>query len=198
MTKKPAKAAKPEKPILHLKSQAAFRKWLEKNHGDEVGVWLKLAKKNGKVPAPNYDEALEEALCFGWIDGQVKRFDDDVYLQSFTPRRKRSPWSARNVKLVAGLIESGQMEVPGFEAIQQAKDDGRWDKAYDGAASYEQHPDFLEALEADAEAKAAYGQLSSVNRFAIYFQIHAAKRADTRQRRIEKFVAMLARGETPH
>lgn len=183
--------------MVHLESQDEFRKWLAGNCEDEVGIWLKLAKKGGDVQAPNYDEALEVALCFGWIDGQVRRFDDHVYLQSFTPRRKRSPWSKRNVGLVTELIESGRMQPRGFAEVERAKEDGRWDRAYEGAAGYEPHPDFIEALERNPAALETYEGLNSVGRYSIYFRIHDAKRADTRERRIRKFVDMLAEGKSP-
>ena len=112
---------KPEKPVVHFESREEFSGWLAENFEDEVGIWLKLAKKSGQVPAPNYDEAVEVALCFGWIDGQVRRFDEHVYLQSFTPRRKRSPWSKRNVGLASELIESGRMEPRGFAEVERAR-----------------------------------------------------------------------------
>ena len=189
--------AKPEKPVVHFESRDEFRRWLADHFDDEVGIWLKLAKKSGEVPAPNYDEALEVALCFGWIDGQVRRFDEHVYLQSFTPRRKRSPWSKRNVGLASELIENGRMEPRGFAEVERAKQDGRWDRAYEGAAGYEPHPDFMAELRKNPVALENYERLNSVGRYAIYFRIHDAKRADTRRRRIRKYVDLLADGESP-
>jgi uncharacterized protein YdeI (YjbR/CyaY-like superfamily) len=178
---------------------AAWRKWLGKHHGDEIGVELVLAKKGTVEPtALTYDQALEEALCHGWIDGQVRRRDDRTYRQRFTPRRARSQWSKRNVGIVERLLAAGRMHPAGLAAVERAKADGRWEAAYPGQKSIEAPADLALALAAEPRAKANFELLSSQNRYAVLYRIHSAKRSDTRAQRVERFVAMLARGETVH
>lgn len=186
-------------PPLLLSNADAWRAWLGEHHDKSDGVWLCLAKKGTSSPTClSYDEALEEALCHGWIDGQVRRLDEATYRQRFTPRRPRSAWSKRNVEIVERLTREGRMRAPGEIAVARAKADGRFEKAYAGQARMEVPPDLAEALRAEPAAQAMFDTLSSQNRYAILFRIHGAKRADTRARRIERFVAMLARGETVH
>jgi uncharacterized protein YdeI (YjbR/CyaY-like superfamily) len=160
---------------------------------------LVLAKKGTVEPTSlSYDQALDEALCHGWIDGQVRRLDEHTYRQRFTPRRARSPWSRRNVQMVDRLFAEGRMKPAGIAAVERAKTDGRWDAAYAGQASMEVPPDLEEALAAEPRAMAMFEVLTSQNRYAVLYRIESAKRADTRARRIDQFVAMLARGETVH
>jgi uncharacterized protein YdeI (YjbR/CyaY-like superfamily) len=188
-----------ELPELLVAHASAWRMWLTEHHGDDAGVWLVLAKKD--VPAPTeltYDQALDEALCHGWIDGQVRRRDDTSYRQRFTPRRARSSWSARNVGIVERLRAEGRMHVAGLAAVEQAKADGRWQSAYPGQRDSEVPGDLAAALAASPRAQAMFDILTSQNRYAVLYRIHQAKRSDTRGRRIEHFVAMLARGETVH
>ena len=186
-----------ELPELTVPDVTAWRKWLDEHHAAVPGVWLVLAKKGTTEPTRiSYDEALDEALCYGWIDGQVRRRDDRTYLQRFTRRRQRSPWSARNVGIVDRLISSGRMHPAGLAEVERARADGRWDAAYRGQASIDVPADLAKALAAQHRAKAMFDILSSQNRYAILYRIDAAKRPDTRARRIEQFVAMLARGET--
>jgi uncharacterized protein YdeI (YjbR/CyaY-like superfamily) len=173
---------------------AAWRAWLERHHGESSGVWLVTAKKG--AAGISRDEALEEALCFGWIDGQARRRDDSSYLQRYTPRRPRSVWSQRNTRIVERLTQAGRMHPAGIAEVERAKADGRWDAAYAGPATIEVPADLSQALEASPEAKARFENLDSRNRYAILYRIQAAKRPETRLRRIETFVAMLARGET--
>jgi uncharacterized protein YdeI (YjbR/CyaY-like superfamily) len=162
-------------------------------------VWLSLAKKGKTEPTSlTYDEALEEALCHGWIDGQVRRGDERTYRQRFTPRRTRSAWSKRNVALVERLTGEGRMRPAGTAAVERAKADGRWEAAYAGQATIEVPADLAAALNAQPAAKAMFEKLSSQNRYAVLLRIEQAKRADTRARRIEQFTAMLTRGETLH
>jgi uncharacterized protein YdeI (YjbR/CyaY-like superfamily) len=188
-----------ELPTLILADVLAWRAWLADNHEQTTGVWLGLAKKGATEPTQlTYDQALEEALCHGWIDGQVRRLDERTYLQRFTPRRARSSWSKRNVGHVERLTSEGRMRPAGLAAVEQAKADGRWDKAYDGQATIEVPADLRAALKAQPAAQAMFDVLSSQNRYAVLLRIDSAKRADTRARRIERFVAMLARGETLH
>ena len=176
----------------------AWRAWLNR-HEDSAGVWLVLAKKGTVEPTSlSYDQALDEALCHGWIDGQVRRLDEHTYRQRFTPRRARSPWSRRNVQMVDRLFAEGRMKPAGIAAVERAKTDGRWDAAYAGQASMEVPPDLEEALAAEPRAMAMFEVLTSQNRYAVLYRIESAKRADTRARRIDQFVAMLARGETVH
>jgi uncharacterized protein YdeI (YjbR/CyaY-like superfamily) len=188
-----------ELPELVVKDAAAWRAWLGEHHGNPDGVWLVLAKKGTEKPTRlTYDQALEEALCHGWIDGQVRRRDDTTYRQRFTPRRKRSPWSKRNTGIAERLRAEGRMHPAGDAEVKRAKADGRWDAAYAGPASIEVPPDLAEALAAEPTAQAMFERLNSTNRYAVLYRIVTAKRADTRARRIEQFVAMLARGETVH
>jgi uncharacterized protein YdeI (YjbR/CyaY-like superfamily) len=185
-------------PELLVADRAVWRSWLAAHHRGQ-GVWLVLAKKHVIEPTRlTYDEALEEALCHGWIDGQVGRRDERTYRQRFTPRRARSSWSQRNVGLVERLQNEGLMHQAGLEAVARAKDDGRWDAAYAGQATIEVPADLNAALDGEPRARAMFERLTSQNRYAVLYRIHEAKRSDTRARRIERFVAMLARGETIH
>ena len=180
-----------------VRDAAAWRRWLAKHHEEQDGVWLVLAKKGTTKPTSlTYAQALDEALCHGWIDGKVQRKDDATYRQRFTPRRKRSPWSQRNVGIVERLRAEGRMHPAGEAEVERAMADGRWDAAYAGPATMEMHPDLAAALAADERAQAMFATLSSQNRYAILRRVGEAKRADTRARRIEQYVAMLARGET--
>jgi uncharacterized protein YdeI (YjbR/CyaY-like superfamily) len=188
-----------ELPVVTVADAAAWRSWLDTHHGDQTGVWLVLAKKGITQPTSlTYDQALEEALCQGWIDGQVRRGDERTYQQRFTPRRTRSQWSSRNVGLVERLTAVGRMQRAGLAEVERAKADGRWAAAYAGQATIEVPIDLSAALRANPDAQAMFDTLSSQNRYAILYRIQNARRADTRTRRIEQFVAMLARGETVH
>lgn len=182
---------------LILADAAAWRKWLGEHHEASTGVWLVLAKKGTTQPTTlTYDRALEEALCHGWIDGQGRRRDEATYHQRFTPRRARSQWSKRNVDIVAHLVDEGRMRPAGMAEVERAKADGRWEAAYAGQASMEVPTDLAAALAAEPRAQAMFDILTSQNRYAVLYRIGSAKRSDTRARRVEQFVAMLARGET--
>ena len=186
-------------PELIVEDAAAWGAWLARRHETSDGVWLALAKRGGHPPTRlRYQEALEEALCYGWIDGQVRRHDADSYRQRFTPRRKRSAWSKRNVELAERLIQEGRMTPAGEVAIERARSDGRWDAAYAGSATIEIPHDLAEALAAEPKAAAMFAHLTRQNRYAILYRLATAKRPDTRSRRLTKFVEMLARGETIH
>ena len=188
-----------ELPELVVRDAAAWRTWLAGHHADPVGVWLVLAKKGTEKPTSlTYDQALEEALCHGWIDGQAGRRDDATYRQRFTPRRRRSAWSKRNTGIAERLIAEDRMRPAGHAEVERAKADGRWEAAYAGPASMVVPPDLAEALAAEPKAQAMFEGLNSQNRYAILYRIATAKRADTRARKIEQFVAMLSRGETVH
>jgi uncharacterized protein YdeI (YjbR/CyaY-like superfamily) len=184
---------------LLVADAAAWRTWLRAHDGDEVGVELVLAKKGTTEPTTlTYEEALDEALCHGWIDGQVRRRDERTFRQRFTPRRARSQWSERNVGHVERLLVEGRMQPAGLAAVERAKADGRWEAAYPGQSKIEVPADLATALAAAPKAKANFELLSSQNRYAVLYRIHSAKRSDTRARRTDQFVAMLARGETLH
>ncbi|HKU02135.1 MAG TPA: YdeI/OmpD-associated family protein [Arthrobacter sp.] len=183
---------------LLLPDAAAWRAWLEKNHGTSPGVWLVLHKKGGTVTGLDYAAALDEALCFGWIDGQGKRRDSGSVFQRMTPRRPRSIWSARNVGHIARLEEAGKMTEAGRAAVAAAKADGRWDAAYGGQADLEVPDDLAAAIAANPAAQATFEVLTKTNLFALVFRTNSAKQAATRERRIAGFVDMLARGETPY
>ncbi len=186
-----------ELPELVVPDACAWREWLGEHHGESPGVWLVLAKKGTSQPTSlTYEQALEEALCHSWIDGQVGRRDEATYRQRFTPRRRRSAWSKRNATIAERLLAEGRMHSAGIEEVERAKADGRWQTAYAGSASIEVPPDLLQALTAKPKAQAMFERLSRQNRYAILYRIATAKRADTRARRIRQFVTMLARGET--
>jgi uncharacterized protein YdeI (YjbR/CyaY-like superfamily) len=184
---------------LLLDDVAAWRSWLSANDRSSEAIWLVLAKKGSVEPTSlTYDQALEEALCHGWIDGQVRRRDEATYKQRFSRRRARSGWSKRNVQNAERLISEGRMQPPGFAEIERAQSDGRWESAYAGAASIEVPAELATALAASPAAKQAFDRLSGQNRYAILYRVATAKQPQTRARRIEQFVAMLARGETIH
>jgi uncharacterized protein YdeI (YjbR/CyaY-like superfamily) len=185
-------------PVLPFPSQAEWESWLEDNHADAAGLWLKIAKKASGIETVTYAEAIDVALCFGWIDGQRGRFDDEWFVQRFTPRRTRSRWSQINRDKVERLIADSKMRAAGLREVERAKADGRWAAAYASQSTIEVPDDLQQALDANPAAKAFFATLSGSNRYAVLYRIHDARRAETRTRRIEKFVAMLARGETIH
>lgn len=184
-------------PELTVADAAAWRAWLGEHHGRSPGVWLALAKKGASQPTSlSYEQAVQEALCYGWIDGQARGGDERTYSQRFTPRRARSNWSQTNVARAERLIAARRMRAAGLAAIDQAKADGRWEAAYAGPASIEVPADLAAALDAEPAAREMFGVLNSQNRYAILYRLQTVKRPETRQRRIDEFVAMLARGET--
>ncbi|MGX5715951.1 YdeI/OmpD-associated family protein [Arthrobacter sp. MAHUQ-56] len=183
---------------LLVPDAAAWRAWLEENHGTSPGVWLVMSKKGGTVTSLDYQAALDEALCFGWIDGQGRRRDIGSMFVRMTPRRPRSTWSARNVGHVARLEAEGKMTDAGRAAVAAAKADGRWDAAYGGQADVQVPPDLAAAIAANPAAKATFDILTKTNLFSLVYRTNSAKQAATRERRIAGFVDMLARGETPY
>lgn len=187
-----------ELPELLLRDAAAWRAWLTANSSTSPGVWLILHKKGGDATELDYDAALDEALCFGWIDGQSKRRDDASYFQRMTPRGPKSVWSERNVGHIARLEAAGLMNDGGRAAVAAAKADGRWEAAYAGPAAAEVPEDLAAAIAAVPEAQAMFDVLTSVNRFALIYRTNSVKRADTRARKIAGFVEMLARHEAPY
>lgn len=184
---------------LTVPDVAAWRTWLEQNHDRPEGVWLTLAKKGVTEPTSlSYEQALQEALCFGWIDGQMKGGDPKTHSQKFTPRRSRSKWSQKNVERIAALTADGRMHPAGVAEVERAKADGRWEAAYAGPATAEVPADLLAAVAAEPRAQAMFDVLTSQNRFALISRLADAKRPETRARRIASFVDMLAKGETPY
>ncbi|WP_049557923.1 YdeI/OmpD-associated family protein [Nonomuraea sp. SBT364] len=178
-------------PTIAFPSQAAFEKWLEAEHDVSPGLWLKIAKKDSGIPSVSYSEALDVALCFGWIDGQKAKFDAEHWLQRFTPRKPRSRWSQVNCGRVEQLIAGGAMRPAGLAQIEKAKADGRWDAAYASPRTATVPDDLQAALDADPAAAEFFATLDKANRFAILYRVGDAKRPATRAARIEKFVAML-------
>jgi uncharacterized protein YdeI (YjbR/CyaY-like superfamily) len=185
-------------PHHQFDDAAAFDVFLAEHGASEPGVRLRIAKKGSEHTTITHSDAIDVALCHGWIDGIRNALDADFFLQTFTPRRPRSLWSKVNRLRVEALIEAGRMRPAGLAEIDLAKSDGRWEAAYDSQRTIEVQPDLAAALEANPEAKAFFATLSSQNRYAILFRLHNLKRAETRARRIEEFVAMLARHETVH
>jgi len=182
-------------PILPFERQKDWATWLAKNHATSTGVWLKLARKASGIQSVTYDEALEVALCYGWIDGQRKSHDETSFLQRFTPRGPKSIWSKINTEKAQRLIESGQMKPAGLKAIESAKQDGRWDAAYAPQSKAAVPDDLQVELDRNAKAKAFFATLDSRNRYAILHRIQTAKKAETRAKRIEQFIRMLENKE---
>lgn len=184
--------------IVEFRDQAAFRAWLAKNAGKSPGIWMKFYKKGSGVTSINYAQALDEALCFGWIDGQVKKYDELAYLQKFTPRRPRSMWSKRNIENVERVTKAGKMTKAGLAEVEAAKADGRWAQAYDSASNMEAPGFFLEMLRQNPKAEAFYKTLNRANTYAIAWRLQTAKSEETRVRRAEKLIAMLEAGQKLH
>ena len=182
---------------VFFESGEAFERWLEEHADSSDGIWIRIAKKHTGIASLDWKAGVDAALCFGWIDGQAKRIDDDHYVQRFTPRRARSTWSKVNREKVAALEAAGRMRPRGVAEVERAKADGRWDAAYDGSATATVPDDFAAALEA-AGQRAAFDAQSSQNRYAMLHRIQTAKRPETRARRIAKFAEMLANGERIH
>ena len=188
-----------ELPVILFASAAELEAWLEREHARSSGIWLKIAKKgSGAESSVGYAEAVELGLCFGWIDGQARRFDDRHYLQRFTPRRSRSKWSRRNVERVEALSAAGRMRPSGIAAVEAAKADGRWEAAYAPPSTAEVPPDLERELKRDRTARESFEALDGANRYAIIYRLNDAKRPQTRERRLRKFVEMLRRGERIH
>ena len=183
---------------LPFESPAAWEAWLSEHHESSDGIWIKFAKKASGIPSVTYKEVLPIALAHGWIDGQVKRIDEDWYRQRWTPRRARSVWSKINRAAAEAMIERGEMKPAGLREVERAKADGRWERAYDSPKTAEVPDDLRAALDADAAAAEFFAGLDSINRYAILHRIQGAKKPETRARRIEQFVAMCGRGETVH
>lgn len=191
----PETAASRETPIVSFASRRAWATWLAANHASSRGVWLRLARKRSGAASVTYEEALEVALAWGWIDGQKKRLDAGSWLQKFTPRGPRSLWSRANREKALALIAAGEMKPPGLAEVERAKRDGRWERAYDSPSRATVPDDLAAALAGNPRAAAFFATLDSRNRYAVLFRVQTAKRAETRARRIAQLVQMLARHE---
>jgi uncharacterized protein YdeI (YjbR/CyaY-like superfamily) len=189
---------KRELPIVAFKSQQAWDDWLASQRADSNGLWLKLAKKSSGIVSVSKPEAIDTALCHGWIDGQIDSLDDKYWLVRFTPRRPASKWSERNRTRALQLIESGRMRPAGMKEIERARKDGRWEAAYAPQSTAQVPDDLRAALARNKKAGKFFETLNRINRYAILYRVHNARKPETRIARIEKFVAMLAAGETIH
>ena len=187
-----------ELPILLFATPADFEAWLEENHGESGGIWLKIAKKGSGETSISYAEGLELALCFGWIDSQKRGLDESFFLQRFTPRRPRGRWSRINREKVEALIAAKAMRPAGMAEVEAAKADGRWEAAYEGARTAKVPDDLQRELDANEAAREFFATLDGSNRYAILYRLDEAKKPETRERRLRKFVAMLERGEKIH
>jgi uncharacterized protein YdeI (YjbR/CyaY-like superfamily) len=188
--------AKAEQPILSFATPDELGAWLNEHAEESDGIWLKFAKKASGIPSVVYADAVEIALCHGWIDGQAKRLDDDHYVQRFTPRRARSKWSKINRQKAERLIAEGRMRLGGLGEVDRAKEDGRWDEAYDSATTATVPDDFQAALDAEPAAAEFFERLGNTKRYSFLYRIEDAKRPETRAKRIAEYVALLREGKT--
>jgi uncharacterized protein YdeI (YjbR/CyaY-like superfamily) len=197
-TEEKNKPAKADQPIIPFASPAAWEQWLDENHATVNGVWIQFYKKGSGIASITYAEALDVALCYGWIDAQLKSIDELSYKQHFTPRRPKSIWSKRNIEHIARLTNEGRMKPAGLKEAETAKADGRWDQAYDSPGNMNLPDDFLAELSKNKEAFAFYESLNKANKYAIAWRIQTAKRPETRDKRMKDILEMLAREEKFH
>jgi uncharacterized protein YdeI (YjbR/CyaY-like superfamily) len=190
--------AKLDQPVISFESGDAWEAWLAEHHAASPGLWLKFAKKGSGIATVSYSEALDVALCYGWIDGQKDKFDGDYWLQRFTPRRSRSKWSRINRDRVAALVARGAMKAVGLREVERAQADGRWEAAYDGQRAAAVPDDLRRELEGNAAAREFFATLDSANRYAILYRLQEAKKPETRARRLKTFVTMLSEGKKVH
>jgi len=184
--------------IISFESPSQWAEWLEVNDSEQSGIWLRYFKKDSGILSITYAEALDEALCCGWIDGQVKKYDEKSWLQKFTPRRAKSLWSKINTQHVERLVNAGKMKAAGFAEIDRAKRDGRWQRAYDSLKNFTIPENFLERLEKDPKAKAAFETLNKTNLYSIAFRLQTAAKPETREKRLKAILEMLSKGEKFH
>jgi uncharacterized protein YdeI (YjbR/CyaY-like superfamily) len=184
--------------VAAFSSAKELEQWLDRNHAKSNGIWVRFFKKSSGVPSVSYDEALDAALCFGWIDGQLKKYDEKSWLRKFTPRRPKSVWSKRNREHADRLIRAGTMQARGLQEVEAAKQDGRWEAAYDSANKMVIPDDFLTELARNAQAKAFFATLNRANVYAIVWRLQTAKKPETRQKRLKTILAMLAKGQKFH
>ena len=184
--------------ILHFKTSADFRRWLEKHHTESDGIWLRISKKDSQETSLSYAEALDQALCYGWIDGQKKPFDTFSWLQKFTPRRPKSGWSKINTQHVERLIQAKAMTPAGMQAVAAAKADGRWEAAYASSRSATPPEDFLQELRKSKKAEAFFKTLNKANVYAIVYRLETAEKPETREKRMKTILAMMEQGKAFH
>jgi uncharacterized protein YdeI (YjbR/CyaY-like superfamily) len=185
-------------PILGFKTQAAFEKWLAKNHSASTGMWLKIYKKGSGTPTVSYAQAVDAALCYGWIDGLLNPVDEKAYIIRFTPRRSKSIWSKKNIEKISRLMNEGKMKPAGLKEIEKAKADGRWEQAYDPPSNIKIPDDFLKALSKLPEARKFFQTLNKANTYAIAWRLQTAKKPETREKRMKIILEMLDKGEKFH
>lgn len=190
--------SKPEPPVKAFKTQKAFETWLSKNYRKQEGIFLRIYKKASGIPTIDYVQALDVALCYGWIDGIKKSYDDVSFIQKFTPRRPKSIWSKINVGHVARLTAEEKMQPPGIAEVERAKADGRWEKAYEAQRDMQVPEDFLKEISKNKKALAFFENLNRVNKYAIAFRLHTAKKPETREKRFKEFVQMMKEGKKIH
>ena len=184
--------------VMSFETQHDWEAWLKEHHTDTKGIWLKLAKKAAGTPSVSYAEALDSALCYGWIDGQKASFDDKYWLQKFTPRGARSIWSKVNCDKATALIADGRMQPAGLRQVELARSDGRWEAAYESQSKITIPDDFQRELDKNPRAKEFFSTLDSANRYAVLFRIQTAKKPETRSARIQKFIEMLSQHQKLH
>ncbi|OYP33079.1 YdeI/OmpD-associated family protein [Rhodopirellula sp. MGV] len=196
-TVSPAEIPSPDgKPVIAFSTPTVFQQWLNKHHAEHGGVWMQFFKKDSGLKGVTYAEALEVALCFGWIDGPVRKGDEVSWIHKFTPRGKRSVWSQVNKQHIERLTREGRMQPAGIAAVELAKADGRWDAAYASSSTFVESPEFLAALKKSKKAREFYATLTKSKKYAFYYRIHNAKKPETKTRKVAEFIAMLERGET--
>jgi uncharacterized protein YdeI (YjbR/CyaY-like superfamily) len=187
-----------DKQVHSFTSSKEWRKWLAEHHAQSNGVWLRFFKKDSCKKTVVYAEALEEALCYGWIDGQVNKYDAESYIQKFTPRRAKSTWSKRNTAIVERLLQESKMETAGMQQVELAKADGRWQQAYDSPRNMKVPEDFLEQLSKNKKAKAFFDALNKANQYAIAWRLQTAKKPETREKRLKEILKMMREGKKFH
>jgi uncharacterized protein YdeI (YjbR/CyaY-like superfamily) len=184
-----------ELPVILFETRKQFHDWLDKNHTSSTGIWLKLAKKASTMPTVSYEDAVQEALCYGWIDSLLNAYDENFKLQKFSPRKARSVWSKTNIDRVNLLLKAHKIQPAGQAVIDIAKQNGTWDNAYDGSATMTVPEDFQTALDQNPRAKTFFATLNKTNTYAFCWRVQTAKKPETRKARIEKFITMLSNGE---
>ena len=189
---------KSELQIISFESQNHFERWMEENNSLTEGIWVRFYKKNSFTKSINYDKALDVALCYGWIDGQVKKFDELSYIQKFTPRRSKSMWSKRNIDHVSRLEKEGKMQPSGIKEVEKAKKDGRWERAYDSPGNMEIPDDFLRELSKNKKALEFFDSLNKTNKYTIGWRLQTAKSAESREKRMKEILIMMDKGEKFH
>ncbi len=190
--------SKTDLQIISFKSQKDWASWLDKNHSESNGIWLRFFKRDSGVASVTYAEALDEALCYGWIDGQLEKYDEKSWLRKFTPRRPKSVWSKKNMEHVNRLMQAGKMKRSGLKEVEEAKADGRWERAYDSPSAMQVPEDFLKELSKNKKAKGFFETLNKANTYAIAWRLQTAKRPETRAKRMKAILEMLKRGEKFH